>query len=102
MSIQFLVFVEVFLFVREFCIFCGVKIQVDVVMVIVIDGYYYGWGEFVFYVWYNESISSVLVQFDSVKDCVVMLKDIIELLLILFVGFVCNVFDVVLWDLCVK
>ena len=102
MSIQFLAFAEAFPLAREFRISRGAKTQADVVTVIVTDGHYYGWGESVPYARYNESISSVLAQLDSVKDRVATLKDTTELLSILPAGSARNVLDAALWDLRAK
>ena len=102
MSIQFLAFAEAFPLAREFRISRGAKTQADVVTVIVTDGHYYGWGESVPYARYNESISSVLAQLDSVKDRVATLKDTTELLSILPAGSARNALDAALWDLRAK
>ena len=102
MSIQFLAFAEAFPLAREFRISRGAKTQADVVTVIVTDGHYYGWGESVPYARYNESISSVLAQLESVKDRVATLKDTTELLSILPAGSARNALDAALWDLRAK
>jgi L-alanine-DL-glutamate epimerase-like enolase superfamily enzyme len=80
----------------------GAKTQADVVVVILTDGQYSGWGEAVPYARYDESVDSVIAQIRQLADCAITKQNITSFISMMPTGAARNALDCALWDLKAK
>lgn len=99
MSLQIQVFSQSIPLAQVFRISRGAKTAADVVVVVVSDGHYFGWGESVPYARYGESIASVTEQLYAVMPSMSSVDDHSRLDTLLPSGSARNALDCALWDL---
>lgn len=102
MSLMLRAFHQSFPLAQVFRISRGAKTSAEVVVVIVTDGQYFGWGESVPYARYGESIDSVLAQLNGIAEQIATVNEPQQLLTLLPAGSARNALDCALWDLRAK
>lgn len=80
----------------------GAKTSAEVIVVIVSDGHFYGWGEAVPYSRYDESIESVSLQLWKIAGQNLQIEDHQRLNELLPAGSARNALDCAFWDLLAK
>ncbi len=99
MSLSIQVFQQSIPLAQVFRISRGAKTSAEVVVVVVSDGKYFGWGESVPYARYGESISSVSAQLNDVASQIDSIEDHCKLAALLPPGSARNALDCAFWDL---
>lgn len=80
----------------------GAKTTAEVVVVVISDGTFIGWGEAVPYSRYGESIASVRQQLHAVSEQISNIEDHARLSELLPAGSARNALDCAMWDLATK
>lgn len=80
----------------------GAKTSAEVIVVVITDGEFYGWGEAVPYSRYNESVESVSLQLWNVAGQNLQIEDHKRLNELLPAGSARNALDCAFWDLLAK
>lgn len=102
MSLSIKVFHQSLPLAQIFRISRGAKTTAEVIVVVISDGTFVGWGEAVPYNRYGESIDSVSQQLWKVSEQITCIEDHAKLYELLPAGSARNALDCAMWDLTAK